>query len=101
MFSKKEDSYEAAKVALKIAARRYLAAQPGIIAAIHVICSFQEETDFSGIAAEILDKNTDLFKKDPLLKADVIDLLDLLGLNSVTIEVPKVKALMKVLCGMV
>ena len=101
MFQKKEDAYAAARVALKIAARRYMSANPGIIDAINVICSFQEEADFSGIAIQILDKNTDLFKKDPLLKADVVDLLDLLGLQSATIEVPRVKALMGVLCGMV
>ena len=101
MFSKKEDAYAAAKVALKIAVRHLLAAKPEVIAAIHVICSFAEEPDLSGVAVEVLAKNSDLFTKDPLLKADVLDIIDLMGLNATTIEVPKVKALMGVLCGMV
>ena len=101
MFKKKEDAYAVAKVALKIAVRHALAAKPEIVGAFHVICSFAEEPDLTNAAVEIIDKNQDIFSKDPLLKADVLDIIDLMGLNAPTIDMPKVKALMSTLCGMV
>ena len=103
MFSKKgkTDALEVAKVALKIAARHLLASKPDAALAIAAICAFQQENDMSGVAVDVMAKNTDLFSKDPLLKNDVEDLMGLIGLNLPDVDVPKAHALMAVLCSMV
>jgi len=103
MFSKKdkEDKYAEAKVILKIAARRVLASYPAASAIINLICAYREETDLSGVATTVLEKNTDLFDKDPLLKEDIKDVLTLTGLHASDIEVPKAQALIGVLCSLV
>ena len=101
MFSKKEDSYAAAKIAVKIAVRHLLASKPDILVALNTICSFQEEADLSSVASDVMDQHTDLFVKDPLLRDDLLDILSLLGLTAPTIDLPKSKALMAVICAMV
>ena len=101
MFSKKEDPMAVAKIALKIAVRHLLASKPEILVALTTICSFQEEADLSSVASDVMDQHTDLFVKDPLLRNDLLDILSLLGLTAPTIDVPKSKALMAVICAMV
>jgi len=100
MFSKKDklDPYSKHKAILRIAARATLRNYPQASAVYATICSFQQSTDLSGLADEVLKKHDTLFLKDPLLEQDVRDVLTLVGLNELTIDVPKARALISVLC---
>lgn len=103
-----QDQYAALKIALKIAARRLLAEQyPEAEAAMKILTKLcvgindAEGDTYDDVVVAILDEYTDVFEDDPMLKADISDILTLMGLGDMNVEVEKVDALITVVCDLV
>lgn len=103
MFTKKEklDKYGAQKAVLRIAARRLLAANPEAAIVLKSVCLLQNKGHISDLVDLVEQNNASIFQKDPMLKEDIKDILVLLGLDEISPDIIKFKALIPVVCDLV
>ena len=102
-----QDKYAALKIALQIAVRRMVGesiqnSKEGQILAL--VCAGIRAADgeqYDDVVVEIMDQYTDEFKKDPLLKQDIKDILSLMGLGDTPVDIPKVDAVLDTVCALV
>jgi hypothetical protein len=95
----------AADVLLRIAARRALAEHAEALPVLKEVCARAREqaaggADFASVEAEILDAHSDLFQQDPLLKADIQDILGLMGLAAPAPDAGSVAERAEILCAL-
>ena len=112
MFWKKDkeenpDQYAAIKVALEIAVRRMVGVsiqnskEGQILALICAGVRAAEGDQYDDVVVEVMDEYTDWFEEDPLLKADIKSILQLMGLGDVPVDIPKVDAVLDTVCALV
>lgn len=103
-----EDQYAVLKVALKMALRRIAGAEikqtkEGEILAL--ICEGLGKAGsgdlYDEAVAKVMDQYSDVFENDPMLKQDITDILQLMGLGDIDVDVEKVDAVMSTVCSMV
>lgn len=101
------DEYAAVKIALKIAVRRLVGvgvqnSKAGQILAL--ICAGVRAVDgeqYDDVVVDVLDQYVTDFDDDPMLKADIKDILLLMGLGEVNVDIPKVDAVLDTVCSLV
>jgi hypothetical protein len=112
MFWKKDeeqekDQYAALKVALKIALRRIAGEEikktkeGEILALVCQGLTAATGDQYDDVVANVMDQYTDAFKNDPMLKQDITDILQLMGLGDKDVDIPKVDAVMGTVCSLV
>lgn len=106
MFFKSKDpkDLQRTKAMIRIVARRILAAYPEAALAIGVVCDAVHEADGANLlelANQAVADHTDLYDKDPMLAADVKDLMALIGIEAPRVNLGEVKELMKEVCSLV
>ena len=101
------DQYAALKVALKIAVRRIVgeslqnSKEGQILALVCAGIRAAEGDQYDDVVVEVMDQYTDEFEKDPMLKQDITDILQLMGLGDVPVDIPKVDAVLDTVCKLV
>lgn len=112
MFWKKDeeqekDQYAALKIALKIALRRIAGEQikqtkeGQILAMICAALTEAEGDQYDDVVVEVMDQYTEWFKEDPMLKQDITDILQLMGLGDMNVDIEKVDAVKGTVCSLV
>lgn len=101
------DQDEAAKVAARIAARHLLADKPEAVVVLRDVCAATDQAeapaDLSDLVMAVIERHSDLFEDDPLLRADLLDLFDLMGLSAPPVagEMPPRPPALDAVCGLV
>jgi len=101
------DPDAAAKITARIAARHLLADKPEAVVVLRDVCAAADQAeapaDLSALAAAAIERHSDLFEDDPLLRADLLDLFDLIGLSAQPIagEIPPRPPALAAVCGLV
>ena len=74
-----------AKTTARIAARHLLAERPAAVIVLRDVCAATDRAeapaDLSALVMEAIERHSDLFEDDPLLRADLLDLFALMGLD--------------------
>ena len=103
----KADQYAAIKIALKLAIRRIVgesiqnSKEGQILALVCAGIRAAKADQYDDVVIEVMDQYTDEFEKDPMLKQDIKDILQLMGLGELKVDVPKVDAVLDTVCSLV
>lgn len=96
-----QDKLALAKIGIRVAARHLIAAKPEAQLILGVICSMAGNGDLSTVATDVIGAHTEILEKDPTLKADIEDILTLLGLRAKEIDLDKAGELISFLCSVI
>ena len=101
------DPDAAAKITARIAARHLLADKPEAVVVLRDVCAAADQAeasaDLSDLVMAAIERHSDLFENDPLLRADLLDLLDLMGLSAPPVagDMPPRPPALDAVCGLV
>lgn len=100
-FKKNSDKYAVAKAAVKIIVRRVLLNNPAYSVPLQMICDLINGNDvLTDVVDLVFENNAEALANDATLKADVEELVGLIGLNDEVIDRDKVTSIASVLCGL-
>lgn len=100
-----DQSMTTKKALLRIVARRVLSSYPGSSEILKAICVTAKERSENGnlgdIGVDIANRYSDVFAKDPLLAADIKDILSIIGVNAAVPDFGLVTDMSGVLCSLI